>query len=248
MRNLPIILCVLAVIGAVLSGALYIRIGNSKQILVAQLASAYNRANYLTTKLTTATEQNDSLVKHLTALDSDLGETKTRLTAAETKNVLLNREHAQTKAQIAVHAQNEGNLSGEIAKLNRELEEVRATSIPRDSVEGFKTPSPTSSAKSPARKMAPSPRPPKAHPPPFFATRSTEPITASVVSVGPSNAFVVLDCGSGNGATNGQLFAIQRGTETLATVLISDVRPNFSVAQVQPDSLHGALHKVDLAV
>jgi hypothetical protein len=34
----------------------------------------------------------------------------------------------------------------------------------------------------------------------------------------------------------------------VATVLISDVQPRFSVAQVQPDSLHGVLQKGDFAV
>ena len=41
---------------------------------------------------------------------------------------------------------------------------------------------------------------------------------------------------------------MQRGTDEVATVLISDVRTNFSVAQVLPDTLRGVLQKGDLAV
>ena len=38
------------------------------------------------------------------------------------------------------------------------------------------------------------------------------------------------------------------GTSEIATVLISDVRANFSVAQVLPDTLRGVLQKGDSAV
>jgi hypothetical protein len=41
---------------------------------------------------------------------------------------------------------------------------------------------------------------------------------------------------------------IQRGTKTLASALTTDVRQNHSIAQIQPDSLRGALHKGDSAV
>ena len=40
---------------------------------------------------------------------------------------------------------------------------------------------------------------------------------------------------------------IRRGTKQLATVQISDVRENYSIAQVRPDSLRDSLQKGDLA-
>jgi hypothetical protein len=68
------------------------------------------------------------------------------------------------------------------------------------------------------------------------------------VSVGPENAFVVLNYGSARGAQIDQRFAVRSGSDLLATVRISDVRSQFSIAQVEPDSLRGVLHKGDLAV
>ena len=59
---------------------------------------------------------------------------------------------------------------------------------------------------------------------------------------------MVLDFGTARGAEAGQQLSIAHGTELAALVLISDVRTNFSIAQVQPDSLHGALQKGDSAV
>ena len=45
-----------------------------------------------------------------------------------------------------------------------------------------------------------------------------------------------------------QRLSVSQGTEIVATVLISDVRTNFSIAQVQPDTLRGDLHKGDSAL
>jgi hypothetical protein len=71
---------------------------------------------------------------------------------------------------------------------------------------------------------------------------------ATVLTVGPSSAFVVLNFGSVRGAQLGQRLNVSQGTETIATVLISDVRTNFCIAQVQPDTVRGVLQKGDLAL
>jgi hypothetical protein len=68
-----------------------------------------------------------------------------------------------------------------------------------------------------------------------------------VLSVGPGNAFVVLNFGTARGAQLGHRLTVNQGTDTVATVLISDVRPNFSIAQVLPDTLRGVLQKGDSA-
>ena len=71
---------------------------------------------------------------------------------------------------------------------------------------------------------------------------------ATVLNVGPSNAFVVLNYGSARGAQLGQRLNVSQGTDVVATVHISDVRTQFSIAQVQPDTLRGVLQKGDSAV
>ncbi|MBC7365736.1 MAG: hypothetical protein H7343_02810, partial [Undibacterium sp.] len=80
----------------------------------------------------------------------------------------------------------------------------------------------------------------------FSSRRSSA--SAAVVSLGPESAFVVLNYGSARGARLGQRFALRNGADLLATVLISDVRTQFSVAQVEPDSVRGVLHKGDSAI
>ena len=49
-------------------------------------------------------------------------------------------------------------------------------------------------------------------------------------------------------AVDSKGFFSVNGSDILGTALISDVRSQFSVAQVEPDSLHGILHKGDLAI
>ena len=71
---------------------------------------------------------------------------------------------------------------------------------------------------------------------------------ATVLTVGPENAFVVVNFGSARGAQVGQKMNLSQGTSVVATVLIRDVRTHFSVAHVVPESLRGALHKGDSAV
>lgn len=251
MRNLPVLLCVLAVCGAGLSAALYLRIGHSKQLLELQLSAAHTRAAGLAGKLATATEQGESLEKRLAALDSDLGETKSRLAATEARNVQLSRELTQSKRLVADHEQNERNFRGEIATLNRDLAATRASAVTQETVEACKaTIAELERQLANARHGAVAPGTEGASTA-VFATRpgeSTPPLTATVVSVGTESAFVVLNCGATQGAAPGQFFSIQRGTETVALVLIGDVRPHFSVAQVQPGSLRGTLHKGDSAV
>ncbi len=70
---------------------------------------------------------------------------------------------------------------------------------------------------------------------------------ATILTVGPENAFVVLNFGSARGAKLGQKLAVSQGTSDVATVQISDVRAHYSIAQVLTDSLRGVLQKGDSA-
>ena len=68
------------------------------------------------------------------------------------------------------------------------------------------------------------------------------------MSVGPQGAFVVLNFGTARGAQVGHRLQVSQGGAVVATVKISDVRPHFSVAQVEPETVHAVLQKGDLAL
>jgi hypothetical protein len=257
MKSLPLVLCVVALLGAASSAVLYFRIGNSKRILETQLTAARARGSALDRQLAVATEQNTALEKHLAALDSDLGETKSRLTLADARNVQLTRELTQTKSLVAAHDQAEHLLGEQIESLKHDLADARAAAVPSGTIEAYKnTVAELERQLAEAKNGAAAPAVSGASTAAFatHAPASSAPDLRSpnselrILTIGPSNAFVVLNYGARHGAQNGQTLAIVRGTDPVASVLISDVRPNFSVAQVVPDSLRGVLHKGDSAV
>lgn len=69
-----------------------------------------------------------------------------------------------------------------------------------------------------------------------------------VLRVGPRDSFVITDYGVAAGATAGQTLVVARGTKVLARVQITDVRGDFSVAQVLNASAKAQLQTGDFVL
>ncbi|HVU25230.1 MAG TPA: hypothetical protein VHE13_13970 [Opitutus sp.] len=394
MSRLPIILCVVALLGAAALAALDVRLGNAKRALQTELATSHTRAAALESRLAAANTEREAREKQLLALDADLGAAKTRLTVSEARNSQLTRDLTQarsalaardeaalalktqieslqhdlanagattispeaieaykttvadlqqqladarqaataasrdlaqaqasatandettaalksriealqheladartpaistaatqgyqttivdlqqqladtrqaaaaaardlTQAQAAVAAGDEATAAqkARIEALQQDLADARASTVPADTIQGYKTTiADLERQLADARNGAAVTQVAGASTAVFSARVSPTPVAAepapagrAVLTVGPANAFVVLGYGAVHGAAVGQALAIQRSGATVAIVSISDVRPNFCIAQVRPDSLHGALQKGDSAV
>ncbi|MBP6506952.1 MAG: hypothetical protein KA257_05250 [Opitutaceae bacterium] len=241
-------LSLLAVVGAIVSGVLYFRAHQAGQAVQRQLMQSKSQGVALESQVATLTARNTALQTQVSELDASLGEAKTKATVTAARNVQLSREITQLKSQLAGREQDAQTLQREVADLKQELVATRESAASAESVAAYQatiadleqklTPASTTPVSVSA--------PPSAPPTPVLTTNRSR--NASVMSVGPSSAFVVINYGATHGALPGQLLRIQRGTEILARVLISDVRETQSIAQVQPDSLRGALHKGDLAL
>lgn len=253
MRHTPlIVLCTFALLGAVFSGALYIKIGNSKQILAAELASSHDRATRLQADLAAANEQTGSLKAKVAALDASLESTRAELVAttdklssAELRAVVLDHDLSSAKKLLTLHEQNAKALAAEVASLRSDLDDSRNSNASPEAVAAYKNTiaeleKQLATARNGATAVIGYGAATAA-----FTNRSGR---ATVLNVGPSSAFVVLNYGSNRGAQLGQHLTVSQGTEIVATVLISDVRTHFSIAQVQPDTLRGVLQKGDSAV
>lgn len=258
MSRLPLILCVIALLGAGASATLYLQIGNSKRALQSELDTTRTRATSLEARLAATAHDKDVLEQRLVAQDADLGRAKTRLTASEIHNAQLTRDLADAKSALASRDETDLTLRNQVESLKRDLADAREHVVSPAAVAAYKNTIaelerqladaragnaiPAVAGASTAVFSAPATRPtaPAEAPPP--------PPMPTVLSVGPSNAFVVLNYGARRGAQTGQSLTIQRSGAAIASVSISDVRPNFCIAQVQPDSLHGALQKGDSAV
>ncbi len=253
MRHAPvIILCTFALFGAMFSGALYLKIGNSKQILAAELSSAHDRATRLQTDLAAANEQTGSLKAKVASLESTLDTTRTQLTAAaeklseaELRAVVLDHDLGSAKTLIRLHEQNAKALAAEVAALREDLDDSRNSNASPEAVAAYKSTIAELEKQLATARQGATASAGFGASTAVFTNRSGR---ATVLNVGPSNAFVVLNFGSTRGAQLGQRLTISQGTEIVATVLISDVRANFSIAQVQPDTLRGVLQKGDSAI
>lgn len=234
-----------ALLAAAVMTILYLRLGHAKELTDLQLADTLSQNEKLSAGLTTAKAQGDALQAKLTTTEAGLEASKAKLAATETRANQLDRDLGQAKSLLSLQEQNAHALTAEIASLKRDLADARSSSVSPEAVAGYK-----STIAELERQLAAAGNGAAA---PTAAGAATAVFTsragrATVVSVGPENAFVVLDFGASRGAQLGQSLSITHGTETVATALISDVRTNFSIAQVQPDSLHGVLQKGDLAL
>ena len=245
MHRLPLLLCAIALLGSVASGVLYFQIGNSKQILEQRLADASTRASKLDADLATANEQNGTLKAKVTALDGELDAAKTKLSEIDARASQLGRDLADTKSVLSVYEMTTKALGEEVAALRTDLDESRNSNASPEAVAAYKsTIAELEKQLAVARNGAAAPGTASGS----TAVFASRPGRATVLTVGPQSAFVVLNFGAARGARLGQKLAVSQGTSEVATVLISDVRTNFSVAQVLPDTLRGVLQKGDSAL
>lgn len=252
MHRLPLLLCVVALLGSTLSAVLYFRIGNSKQVLELRLSDSNVRAAKLDSDLTAANQQNGSLRTKLTVLSSELDDTKSKLAVANNRAGQFDRELTGARSDlsaakdvVAVYELTARALADEVTALRQDLSDSRASNASPEAVAAYKnTISELERQLATARNGAAAPSAAGASTA-VFASRAGR---ATVLTVGPESAFVVLNFGSARGAQLGQKLSVNQGTSEVATLLISDVRTNFSVAQVLPDTLRGVLQKGDLAV
>ncbi len=252
MHRLPVILCVIALLGSTLSAMLFFRIGNSKQLLELRLTDANTRATKLDSDLATVNEQNGSLKARIGALDAQVGTldielagTKTKLAAADARTGQLTTDLAQTKDVLALYESTARALADDVAALRKDLEESRTSNASPDAVAAYKsTITELERQLATARNGAAAPAT-SGGSTAVFANRAGR---ATVLTVGPDSAFVVLNFGEARGAQLGHRLTVSHGSTVVATVLVSDVRANFSVAQVLPDLLRGVLQKGDSAV
>ncbi len=252
MHRLPLILCLVALAGSVVSAALYLRIGDSKRLLEVRLQESERRGSRLDADLATARKEGeetrsraDAAQTRAASAEVELARTRERLTAAEGRGAELERNLADTRTVLAVYDSMTKSLGDEIAALRRDLEESRRSNASPEAVQAYRgTIAELERQLASARNGAALPTAAGASTAVFTnrAGRST------VLSVGPQNAFVVVNFGSARGAQLGHRLTISQGSAMVATAVISDVRTNFSVAQVQPESLRGVLQKGDSAV
>ncbi len=238
----------IALLGTVFFGVGYLRTIWQIETLQSDLELSYSKVQQQQATLTDVEEQNRGLQEQLIDMDADLGATKTRLTATETIKVQQSRAINELHQQLRDAETRISHLMVDIATLRASLIDAKAHRASVESVVALnKTIAELEKELATLEaKLAKRPTPPPQPTGILLTTNRSR--SAIVVTVGPSNAFVVVNYGANHGALPSQIMTIKRGTSILASALISDVRENHSIAQIQPESLRGALHKGDSAV
>ncbi len=242
MRNLTLVLTWLALAGAVAAGVMFFLIGNSKQRLHQELAAAESRGAQLAADLAQAEANKAELTGRIQSLDTQLAASKRELTATkldleqqQRALELLESQHAEATA-TAERAQSE--LADTRIKLVHAQDQLANALPAADAMRYRQTIGQLEERILELEDLV------RTAPPKLVSSRGDH---AQVVSVGPQNAFVVINFGQNHGAVTNQRLRITRGPDLLATVEISDTRENYSVAQVLPESLSGILRKGDAA-
>ena len=144
MHRLPLILCLVALAGSVVSAALYLRIGDSKRLLEVRLNESERRGARLETDLSTARKEGEESRSRAEAAQAraagsevELARTRERLTAAEGRGAELERNLADTRTVLAVYESTTKSLGDEISALRRDLEESRRSNASPDAVQAY---------------------------------------------------------------------------------------------------------------
>jgi hypothetical protein len=259
MHRLPLILCAIALLGSAISSGLYLQIGNSKQLLEQRLNDAQGRTAKLESDLANVNEQNGALKARALHFSGELEAAKTSqanltgeletakaATLAERARLdQLNRDLTDTKSVLALYEATTRALGDEVAALRADLDDSRNSNASPEAVLAYKTTIAELERQLATARNGAALTSGAGGATAVFASRAGR---ATVLTVGPESAFVVLNFGAERGAQLGQKMTVSQGSEIVATILISDVRSKFSVAQVLPDTLRGVLQKGDPAV
>ncbi|MBE2214121.1 MAG: hypothetical protein IAE82_09645 [Opitutaceae bacterium] len=247
MKGFTLLMCLVAVAAAVVSGLLFFKIDFDKAGLLAnnkamqvQLTSSQQRAS------DNATER-DQLAAEVTRLQAEIAELKARNTTLEARNNQLGREVTRQRDELAARDQSTQGAQQELANLRKQLAESRAalaTSI------GGASPEQVAAYEERIRDLEDQ----------LIAMRRTQPapettafagvpagLSGEVIEVGPKSAFVVLNLGAKHGAVPALEMILRRGSTVLARIRLTDVRENYSVATVLPETGTGNLRPGDVA-
>lgn len=245
MKGFTLLMSLVALAAAAVSGFLFFRIEYDKAALLAnnkaaqaQLASSQQRAS------DNATER-DQLAADLAKLQRESSELKARNTTLEARNSQLARELTLHREQLASREQSDQGVQQELARLRKQLADSR-TAIA--STVGGASPEQVAAYEERIRDLEDQLIAMRrvSAPNPSFASVPAG-LSGEVIEVGPKSAFVVLNIGTRHGAVTELDMVLRRGTTQIARIRLTDVRENYSVANVLPETGTGNIRTGDVA-
>ena len=100
MKHLTLALCIVAILSAAASAVFYFQIGSGNEAIKQQVILAEKRTADVQLKLTTAQLEITGLEKRLAELDNEVGDAKSKATAADSRTAHVVRENKQLQVRI----------------------------------------------------------------------------------------------------------------------------------------------------
>ncbi len=197
--------------------------------------------------------ERDSLRHQLQIIEDETSESKGMTVSLEARNRQLAREIAEVRTINQANDRTIGRLNSEAARLKRELIDVK-TAAPlsehdyqaqvtryEETIEGLNLRIYELENELASRSIA------DTAPPPDPEEVAPPDLKGVVVQVGPGSSFVVLNIGTGDGAVDGLMMFLRRRERTVARVQLTDVRLDYTIAHILPDSPTGTVRVGDVA-
>lgn len=249
MKGLTLFLSLLAVLAALVSGTLFLLVRDNRDDLRAERTAAVAARDEAVARGDQLAAEVETLRTELTSARAELNELKARSTTLEARNNQLVREITRMREELAARKQSDQSVADQIAELNRQLIEARATSA---TVSGGATAEQVARyeariADLEARLAGLRNATGQDGITPELLARVPADLSGQVIDVGPKSAFVVLDIGTRSGAVPSLEMVLRHGPTVVARVRLTDVREYYTIAHVLPGSETGTIRPGDTA-
>jgi hypothetical protein len=237
MKVLPLALNIVAATLATAATILFLTNRGEKLRAQAELTRSEGQLEAIRGEASSFRARIETLDKEAVANAAKLRQTESSLSDARIQASDLGANLSQARNLLALREQNETALNREIAKLRGELLAAQGQLAGMGRLRGRIDELEQTLALARNRKA-----------PDGSSMPETAGAPRGILAVGPESSFIVAAYGSREGAKAGQKLLVRRGTEFIATALISDVHEQLSIAQVDPRALRETLRKGDSIV
>lgn len=230
------ILQILALLGAVASGAFYLASLKTSQRDDAAFETLAAQRRAASTRAASLEEELKSLQESSAKSDAARERLNSENLLANSQLLQLRRENLRMAEQLETQENAERRLQKENARLAQELAELKATSVSQDQIARYQ------------EKIAELERSilefDQTRPPSngngllAGAVIPANPaLRGSVLTVGKGASFVVLDIGYSHGVRLQNELYVQHADTPIAKIQVTEVKENLSIARVLPESL-----------
>ena len=238
MRSLANFLSILAIIGAIASGAFYYLNTQEANNLAQQLQTSQAQLNAERSKsanqATTLKDLQDQLEQNARSLQ----EARSNITVISARSNQLKRENQRFTEELEMRLDNEENLQRSLADLKKEMAAQKANSITLEEANAYEQKIATLESTILKLESAP-PKPASPSTTETYGNLKPGPSDANgrILTVGPQSSFVIVSLGYTSGIRLDHLLEIKREGESVAKIQISEVKENLSIARILPGSM-----------